>query len=87
MKIKPGFVLRQVAGNHIVIPSGKAAVDFSGMITLNNSGVFLWNLLEEETTEEKLLGEMLNEYEIDEDTAKNDIRAFIEKLESAGLLD
>ncbi len=87
MKIKSGFILRQVAGNHIVIPSGKAAVDFSGMITLNGSGVFLWKLLEEETTEKELIDKMLDEYDINEETAKNDIKVFIEKLKNADLLD
>jgi len=47
MKLKEGFMLRQVAGEHVVLPVG-ADVDFNGMITLNETGAFLWNRLEQE---------------------------------------
>ena len=46
MKIKEGFMLRQVAGQHIVMPLGQKALDFNCAITLNESGAFLWSVLE-----------------------------------------
>lgn len=87
MKIKEGFILRNVADATIVVPAGKATLDFNGMITLNETGAFLWRLLEAETDEQKLLEAMLAEFEVDEATAKAGIARFVAKLESEGLLE
>lgn len=86
MKIKNGFVLRQVAGNYIIIGTGDEAVDFNGMITINETGAFLWKLLEKEISKEELAEKMLSEYDVDRDTAEADIDEFIEKLRSSKLL-
>jgi len=86
MKIKDGYMLREVAGNSVVVAIGKATLDFNGLITLNSTGVFLWKLLGNETTREILLTTMLEEYEIDEATAKKDIAEFIDKLKGADLI-
>ena len=51
MKLKEGFLLREVAGSNIVVPVGKAELDFGGMLTLNPVGAFIWNQLSEDTTE------------------------------------
>lgn len=86
MKIRDGFVLRQVADATIVVPAGNAAIDFNGMITLNETAAFLWRLLEEETDEEAMVKAMLAEYEVDEETARNGIERFVNKLRDEGLL-
>ena len=87
MKIKQGFVLRNVADATIVVPTGSASIDFNGMITLNETGAFLWRLLENETTEEQVLEAMLKEYDVDESTARAGIARFVAKLEHEGLLE
>lgn len=87
MKIKKGYLLREVAGNCVVVPAGKAALDFSGVITLNESGAFLWKLLEKDMTQEELLSAMLDEYEVGPDAARTDIADFLAKLEAAGLVE
>ncbi len=87
MKIKEGFVLRQVADATIVVPSGEASLDFNGMITLNDTGAFLWKLLEKGAEEQDLVSAMLAEYDVDEKTAAIGISRFIEKLGKEGLLD
>lgn len=86
MKIKEGFVLRQVADATIVVPSGEASLDFNGMITLNDTGAFLWRMLETGAEKDELLAAMLKEYVVDEKTAINGIDKFIEKLAGEGLL-
>lgn len=86
MKIQAGYILREVAGTHVVVPTGAAAVNFSGMINLNGTGAFLWNQLVAGKTGQELLIALLEEYEIDETTAKADISEFLEKLKAAGLL-
>ena len=86
MKLKDGFVLRQVAGEYVAIPSG-SEVDLDKMITLNETGAFLWEQLNTETTPEALTEALLGEYEVDRDTAVKCVGGFIAKLEDYGLLD
>ena len=86
MKIKEGFILREVAGNYIVVAVGNAVKQFNGVITLNETGAFLWKQLEKGCDEEKLLSALLEEYEVDEETAKADVKSFIEKLSGANLI-
>ncbi len=87
MKIREGFVLRQVADATIVVPSGTASLDFNGMITLNETGAFLWKLLESDTDEEAMVSAMLKEYDVDEKTAKAGISKFVARLKNEGLLE
>ena len=87
MKLKEGFLLREVAGSNIVVPVGKAELDFGGMLTLNHVGAFIWNQLSEDTTEEKIVKAVLDAYEIDEATARCDTHAFLEKMRQRGLLE
>ena len=86
MKIKDGFILREVAGSFIVVAVGSAVKDFNCVINLNETGAFLWKELEKGATKEQLLTAFLNEYDVDEQTAKKDIGAFIEKISSANIL-
>ena len=60
MKIKEGFLLRKVAGETVVIPTGET-LDLNIMITLNGTGEFLWNRLQQDTTEEALVAAMLED--------------------------
>ncbi len=86
MKIKNGFVLRQVCGEYMVMAVGRQTLDFKGLIKLNESGAFLWEQLKEEHTEEELLAALTAEYAVDEATAKADIAAFVTSLREAELL-
>ena len=86
MKVKDDYLLRNVAGSHIVVPVGEGCLDFSGVITLNEVGAFLWEKLQADTSAEGLLSALLAEYDVDEATAKADIDEFIAKLKGADLL-
>lgn len=87
MKISKEFALREIAGNVIVVPFGEKAVSFNAMITLNETGAFLWKQLEEEKTEQELLNVMLEEYNIDYKTANTDITKFLAKLKATNVLE
>ncbi|MBQ9518560.1 MAG: PqqD family protein [Firmicutes bacterium] len=87
MKIKEDFLLRTVAGSNIVVPVGKASIDFSGVITLNEVGAFLWKVLEQPCDKAALLEKLTAEYDVDTKTAEEDIDAFLAKLREADLLD
>lgn len=86
MKIKEGYLLREVAGSNIVVPVGSGNMDFSGVITLNEVVSFIWKQLEKDTTKEEVLNNLLAEYDVDKATAESDIDEFINKLKGAELL-
>ena len=85
MKLKEGFMLKEVAGSYIVIPVGQ--VDFTAMITVNETGAFLWEQLMDDSSLEELCATMVQEYAIDESTARRDIEAFLNILSDNGLLE
>ncbi len=85
MKIKEGFLLRQVAGQTVVLPTG-GDLDLNMMITLNGTGTFLWEQLQSETTEAELTAALLKEYDVDEETARKSVDVFVKKLRDNGFL-
>ena len=86
MKIVDGFSLKTIADNNIVVPVGSNTVSFKAIITLNESGAFLWRELENDKTEEQLVKAKLEEYDVDEETVRNDVREFINNMRTANLL-
>lgn len=86
MKIKDGFILREVAGSFIVVAVGEAVKNFHGIINLNETGAFLWKILESGASKEDLIKALLAEYDVDEKTAVSDVNGFIEKLQEAKLV-
>ena len=86
MRIKEGYLLREVAGNYIVVAVGEAVKEFNGLVNLNESAAFLWKQLEEDKTEEQLVAALLGEYEVEEQKAKEDVSAFVKKLQEAKLI-
>ncbi len=85
MKIKDGYLLSEVAGNHVVVPVGN--VSFNGMLNLNETGVLIWKMLEQGCEESDLVAAFLAEYDVSEDRAKEDITIFVKKLREAGVID
>lgn len=87
MKIKEGYLLREVAGQHVVVPVGDAALDFNGVISLNGTGAYLWGILEPGAGESDLVAALLSRYEVSREGAEADVAAFLSKLRKRGLLD
>ncbi len=87
MKIKNGFAKRNIAGSSIVVPIGRTADDFNGMITLNDSGAFFWDCLKSDTTVDEIVEKTLGEYDVDAERARADIEGFIRLLDENGLLE
>lgn len=85
MKLKDGFILRQVAGEHVVL-SVNADVNLNGMITLNDTGCTLWNRLQTEAELSDLTAALLAEYEVDEATAQAAAQRFVDRLKELELL-
>lgn len=88
MKIKDGFALREIAGTPVVVPLAENLVAFSNMITLSDTGAFIWkSLSENDLSKDQLLQMILDEYEVTEDLASTDLDNFINSLRKANVLD
>lgn len=85
LKLKDGFILRQVAGQTVVLPTG-SDLDLNMMITLNETGAFLWERLQAQTDEAALVAALLEKYDVDEATARESVSAFVKKLNDNGFL-
>lgn len=87
MKIKDGFTLRNIAGSDIVVPIGNASKIFNGMITLNDSGAFLWSALQKDTTIDEVVARLTDEYEVSTEQATADVQKFVDMLRENDLID
>lgn len=86
MKIKLEFVLRDIAGDLLLVPAGKAALDLNGMLTLNEVGAEIWHMLPEVENEEALITRLLDIYEVEEDVLRKDVTDFLDSLRKLGIL-
>ena len=86
MRINKEFVLREIVGEYIIIPTGSTVLEFNGLITVNEVGVTLWKMLQEEVTLEDLVQGVLAEYDVEEEIAREDIQEFLDTLVSGGIL-
>lgn len=87
MRILPGFIVREIADQILGIPTGESARALSGLVALNDSGRFLFELLQTSHTEEELVCAMVEEYDVDADTARGDVSEFLDFLRRNQLLD
>lgn len=85
MKLKDGFLLRNVAGQTVVLPAG-GDLNLNMMITLNETGAFLWEKLQQETDAAALVAALLAEYDVDEARASAAVAAFVKKLKDNNFL-
>lgn len=86
MNLNKDFILRNIAGESILVATGSATQDFNGMITLNEVATFILENIDECETEEVLVEKVLEEFEIDEETAKNDVREFLDQATKFGII-
>lgn len=86
MKIKKQVVLRGVAGEYMLIPTGETVFEYNGIFMLTESGKFLWEHIEKGAEVDELKQLLMAEYEIDFDTASTDVDEFIEMLKTFGII-
>ena len=86
MKLVEGFCTRKILDETIIVPTGEAARCLSGLIAVNETGEFLFRLLQTEQTMENLVAELLNEFEVDKETAEADVVAFVNTLKDNNML-
>ncbi|MDO4737112.1 MAG: PqqD family protein [Bacteroidales bacterium] len=88
MKIKKGFEVRNICGENIIIAHGKENIDFTKVVTLNESAVLLWNKVVDAEFEEKdLVDVLLEEYEVEPSQAIADVKSLVASWKEAGLVE
>ena len=89
MKAKKGFNLRNVCGEQIIVAEGKENIDFSNIISMNESSAYLWKEIQQRDsfTPEDLAQLLLDQYEVDEDTALTDAKTLAEQWIKAGIVE
>lgn len=87
MQIKKEMILREIAGENILVPSADTVLDLNGLFVVTETGAFIWKLLPKVESEIEILDNMLEEYEIDKETAQKDISDFLERLRCFGIID
>jgi hypothetical protein len=88
MRIKANYVLKTIGSNIVVVPLKEEALRFNGIISLNKTGQFLFELLQkEDLTEVELLSKVLDKYEVDELQASKDIKAFINECKKNQIIN
>lgn len=87
MKIKGEFILRQIAGDNILVPVGETALASNGLITLDPVGLEIWQGAEQGLGRGEILQRVLDRFDVDAKTAEEDMNAFLEQLRAAGLLE
>lgn len=86
MEIKKELIKRSIAGDVILVPVGKTVLSSNGLFVLNELGGFLWDLLPGAKDADALLAAVLEEYEVDEATARADIEEFLDSLRQLDIL-
>lgn len=88
MKAKNGFNLRTVCGENILVAEDEENIDFSNIISMNESSAYLWNSIQGEDFEVKDLVDLLIEmYEVDEETATRDARLLVDQWKQAEIIE
>ena len=87
MKIKEGFVVREIAGQSVVIAVGAASKIFNGIIKLNETGKIIWTKLSEGASKEDTVSAILSEYDVDRETVEKDYDNFVNTLLGAGIIE
>lgn len=87
MRIAKEFILRDIAGECVLVPTGATTQEFNGLITMTDTAKFIWENIEKVDSFEEMIQKILEEYEIDENTAKEDAYLFISQLLANGFVE
>ncbi len=87
VKAREKFILRTVAGSHVLVPIGERVVDFGGLVVLNETGRFLWERIAAGAEVEDLVQNLVESFTVSHEEAARDVAAFVAELSTRGLLD
>lgn len=87
VKAKNDFILQSVKGENVLFPVGEALQTFNGIVTLNDTGAFLWKCLSDGKSVSALLREVVTAFEVEPEQARLDIQEFLEDALKWGLIE
>lgn len=87
MKAREGFILRNLAGENLLMPKGERIKSYDSVVLMNELSAFVWGKMQNPVTQSELLEAVLNEYDVDEETAREDLNGLLAKLKEAGVID
>ena len=88
MTIKKGFIVKEIAGEYVVVALGAASKVFNGIIKLNESGKLIWEMIAEGKERDQIVDAILDQYtDVDRETAERDFDKFVAILEGANILE
>ena len=87
MRASQDFIRREIAGEYLLVPTGAAAARINGLVTLNELGDYIFRKLADEQTEQSLLAAIVSEYDVDNETARADLRDFLSQMRQIGALE
>lgn len=87
MKIKDGYILKEVAGSNIVIATGKQKLNFNGIMTFNSVGADVFNMLDGTNSVDEIVAKIANDYGVSVERVKTDVENLIKKMKEHNLLD
>lgn len=86
MIIKKELIKREIAGDTILVPVGKAVLESNGLFMLNELGAFIWDMLPNVNTEEEICNAVLAQYDVPVECARKDVAEFLSKLRDMGII-
>jgi hypothetical protein len=86
MKRKADFLMQNVGGENLLVPLGAQVMDLNGLITLNDTGACVWELLAQERTADELAIAVAAQFEVDAATARADVQTFLDDIAKLGML-
>ena len=87
MKTSNEFIMREIAGEYVLVPIGKRALTVQGLVTMNEVGALIWEMMEKESDIDQIVSGILDEYEVDEQTARKDVLDFIGFLKDCQIIE
>lgn len=87
MKIKEGFVIREVMGNHVVVAVGEASLRFRGMIKLNDTAADIWNCILEGMDESAICDALFDQYDVERSVLEADVKKTLAEMAEHGFLE
>lgn len=87
MKICGDFILREMAGDTVLVPVGQTALRFNGIIILQPVAAVIWQAISEGLEEDRILSRILDRFEVEQEEAARDLQSFLSQLKSAGFIE
>lgn len=87
MKLKDGFITYNTGDENLLVATGEAGKSFNGIVRNNETAAFIAELLKNEITEDEIVNKILEEYDVDEKTARKDVKKLLDTFKKEGFLE